>query len=290
LLFYFDQNSNIRLESIHCNDFPSNIISEQEILDWNFSEDTTGYLSRMNVISVPSAHGSQYSQSGADQHMWASTIDFEMLERYGYRCESRNHTSVKADVTRGKGAWRSSITAAAVMSRRYMDMTNGKIMAGTVTMHANHAIKPNSTVYIPMRNMIYTVIAISYSQDSDGGQDVANLQLAYGRKPGHFYEGLLYGYDADFFKENEILRLRIVKEIRDRERLLWSDDELYKEQYWKEMHYFSERYSDWNMKNEQFGTPVNFFISPDLNLAKQDIKEIIKETEERAKALYGSKG
>lgn len=240
LYFYLDSFNNWRLESLHCNDFPSAIISEAEIRDWNFNEDVSGYLARMDVTAMPLT-GTLAGLASVDQYLRAMSIDFDVLERYGYRSMQKNFSTAKPNPTNGPGGTAIALATAAVMSRRFLDMENGRVLGGSTTMHTNHLIRPNITVYIPTRNMIYTVLAASGNQNMESGTDTTNLSLAYGRRPGHFYEGLLYGLSdvrvtafnetdktpqtmINSFATAEADRLSLVDKVREQEFRLWDNN------------------------------------------------------------------
>lgn len=193
LFFWVDPSGNFRLETVHANDFPSVVIEDLDIKSWSFSENSDEVVTRVDVLGE-NRYGIPINEGDFKPQM-AMSVDWDVFTRYGYLVDSpQSLPQFKDDSSQAGGELEKGTAACVAYSRRFLSMRNSAVLSGDLTTTIKPDIRPNTTVYVRKRNMIYLVTGVRGSMSTSGACNVV-LSLAYGRLPGQFFKGLLYEYD-----------------------------------------------------------------------------------------------
>ena len=168
--FYMDPTGEIIFKppfyNVDVRNHPIHVIKDVEIIDWNFSEDETGIITRVEVAgNLQALDASNSVETGA----WGFYVDYNLAEKYGLRVKSYALN------------WLRNSNQCQVYAQSEISRLNALLKSGSVTIIGRAEARIGYPVYIESKDAFYYVTGVAHAF-SFGSTYTTQLSLSSERK------------------------------------------------------------------------------------------------------------
>jgi len=152
------------------------IITDDQIIDYNFTESDQGVYSRVSVTGqIDWIEGNDLKVDNYSA-LRADATDFDLWRQYGYR----------ADSPKTKPYFNDAATQCAPYALMLLTRSRKNAITGSVTVYGNEYYQLGDVVYLNSRDLLYYVTDVKHDFSYDGGYFKTQLSLKMGHPLGEF--------------------------------------------------------------------------------------------------------